>query len=107
MRVVVLGAAGQLGREAVRILSARGHAICAAVRRPPTPAFQGTVEVRLADTRNKADPRSAISGFDAAVNVIAAGTLRKNDVESTTSMAAVAAAEEAGIRRYIAMSAAM
>lgn len=107
MRVVVLGAAGQLGREAVHILSVRGHAVCATVRRPPTPAFHGAVEVRLADARNKTDLLSAIGGFDAAVNVIGGGTLRKNDVESTTSTVAVAAAEEVGIRRYIAMSAGM
>lgn len=107
MRVVVLGAAGQLGREVVRTLSARSHAVCAAVRRPPTPAFHGAVEVRLADARNKADLLLAISGFDAVVNVIGGGTLRKNDVASSTSAVAVAAAEETGIRRYIAMSAGM
>src|SRR5215472_17294794 len=107
MRIVVLGAAGQLGREVVRILSARGHVICAAVRRPPVPAFERSVEIRLADARNKAELRAAMSGFDAVVNVFGGGTLRKNDVASTTSRIAVAAAEEVGVRRYIAMSAGM
>src|SRR5215469_16137941 len=107
MRVVILGAAGQLGREAVRILSERGHSVCAAVRRPPSPAFQRSVEVRLADARNSADLRSAIRGFDAVVNVIGGGTLRKNDVESTTSAVAVTAATEVGVDRYIAISAGM
>jgi uncharacterized protein YbjT (DUF2867 family) len=105
MRVVILGAAGQLGREAVRILSERGHLVCAAVRRPPSPAFQRFVEVRLADARNRADLRSAIGGFEAVVNVIGGSTLRKNDVASTTSALAVAAAEEVGVDRYIAISA--
>ena len=107
MRVVVLGAAGQLGRETIRMLSARGHAVCASVRRPPLPAFERSVEIHLADARNKADLRVAISGFDAVVNVIGGGTLRKNDVESTTSTVAVAAAEEVGVHRYIAISAGM
>src|SRR5215469_17583503 len=107
MRVLVLGGAGQLGRETVRTLWARGHAVCAAVRRPPVPAFQGSVGIRLADARNKADLRSAISGFDAVVNVIGGGTLRKNDVASTTSTVAIAAATELGVHRYIAMSAGM
>src|SRR5215472_1121004 len=107
MRVVVLGAAGQLGREVVRILFARGHVICAAVRRPPVPAFEREVEIRVADARNKAELRAAISGFDAVVNVIGGGTLRKNDVASTTSRIVVAAAEEVSARRYIAMSAGM
>jgi len=74
MRIVVLGAAGQLGRLAVRTLSARGHSICAAVRRPPVPTFEDSVEIRLADARNKADLRAAISRFDAVVNVIGGGT---------------------------------
>ena len=107
MRIVVLGAAGQLGREVVRILSARGHAVCAAVRRPPVPAFDREVEIQLVDARNKTELRAAISGFDAVVNVIGGGTLRKNDVASTTSRIAVASAEGVGVHRYIAMSAGM
>ena len=107
MRAVVLGAGGQLGREVVRVLAARGHAICAAVRRPPVPALGSSVEVRLADARNKAEIRAAISGFDAVVNVIGRGTLRRNDVASTTTAIAVPAAQEVGIQRYIAMSAGM
>ena len=107
MRIVVLGAAGQLGREAVRSLSARGHTVCAAVRRPPATAFERSVEIRLADALNKAELRAAMSGFGAVVNVIGGGTLRKNDVASTTSTVAVAAAEEIGVHRYIALSAGM
>jgi uncharacterized protein YbjT (DUF2867 family) len=107
MRVVVLGAAGQLGREVVRALVARRHAVCAAVRRPPVPALDSSVVVRLADARNKAEIRTAISGFDAVVNAIGAGTLRRNDVESTTTAIAVGAAQEVGVERYIAMSAGM
>ena len=107
MRVVVLGAAGQLGREVVRILAARGHAVCAAVRRPPVPALDRDVEIQLVDARNKTELRAAISGFDAVVNVIGGGTLRKNDVASTTSRIAVTAAEDVGVHRYIAMSAGM
>jgi len=107
MRVVVLGAAGQLDRETVHTLSARGHAVCTAVRRLPVPSFADSVELRLADARNRADLLTAISGFDAVVNVIGRGTLRKNDVASTTSTVAVAAAEHAGVHRYVAISAGM
>ena len=107
MRVVVLGGAGQLGREVVHALAKEDHNVCAAVRRQPDPAFDTSVEIRLADARNQAEIRSAISGFDAVVNVIGGGTLRRNDVASTTTAIAVAAAEEVGIQRYIAMSAGM
>jgi len=107
MRVVVLGAAGQLGRETVRTLSAHGHAFSAAVRRPPVSAFERTVEIRSADARNKADLCAAISGFDAVVNAIGGGKLKKNDVASTTTTIAVSAAEEVGVNRYITISAGM
>ena len=107
MRIAVLGAAGQLGRQVVRALVARDHAVCAVVRRPPVPALGGSVQVRLADARNKTEIRAAINGFDVVVNVIGAGNLRRNDVESTTTAFAVGAAQEAGVERYIAMSAGM
>ena len=107
MRVIVLGAAGQLGRELIRALAERERTICAAVRRPPIPGFGCSVELRVADARNKVEVHAAMSGFDTVVNVIGGGTLRRNDVASTTTAVAVAAALDAGIQRYIAMSAGM
>src|SRR6516225_988157 len=107
MRVVILGAAGQLGREVVRDLLARGHTVRAAVRRRPEPALPAPVEIRIADARNKSDICAAISGSDAVVNVIGGGTLRRNEVASSTSSVAVPAAQDAGVRRYFAMSAGM
>ena len=55
MRVVVLGAAGQLGREVVRALVACGHTVRAALRRPPDPALPSSVEIRIADARNESE----------------------------------------------------
>ena len=107
MRIVILGAGSQLGREVVRALVARGHTVCAAVRRSPDPAFDSMVEVRLADARNKADIRAALTGCDVVVNVIGGGTLRRNDVASTTTAVAAPVAQEVGVERYIAMSAGM
>jgi uncharacterized protein YbjT (DUF2867 family) len=107
MRVVVLGGAGQLGREVVRTLVARGHTVRAAVRRRPDPALPSSVEIRIADARNKSKTCAAISGFEAVVNVIGGGTLRRNDVASSTSAVAVPATQEVGVKRYIAISAGM
>jgi uncharacterized protein YbjT (DUF2867 family) len=98
---------GQLGREVVRALVARDRTVRAVVRRPPVPALDRSLEVWLADARNKADLRAALRGFDAVVNTIGAGTLRRNDMESTTTAIAVATAQEVGVPRYIAMSAGM
>lgn len=107
MHVVVLGAAGQLGREVVRTLAEREHTVSAAVRRPPVPGFGCAVEVRIADAQNKAEVRAAMSGSDTVINVIGGGTLRRNNVASTTTAVAIAAAQEVGIRRYFAVSAGM
>jgi putative NADH-flavin reductase len=107
MRIVVLGAGGQLGREVVATGLKRGHKLGAVVRRPPDPPFDSAVEVRWADARNEQEIHSAISGFDAVVNVIGGGTLRRNDVASSASAVVVPAVQAAGIKRYIAMSAAM
>ena len=107
MRIVVLGAAGQLGREVVGAFAARKYAVRAVVRRPPIPAFDGSVDVQIADAGKKVELRQALSGCDAVVNAIGAGTLRRNNVESTTTAIALAAAEELGIQRYVALSAGM
>lgn len=107
MRVAVLGAGGQLGREVVKALASRNYAVRAVVRRPPVPAFDNSIDMQIADAKNRAAVRQALCGCDAVVNAIGAGTLRRNNVESTTTLTAVAATEEAGIRRYIAMSAGM
>jgi putative NADH-flavin reductase len=107
MRIVVLGAGGQLGREVIVAGLKRGHKFGAVVRRPPDPPFDNAVEVRRADARNEQEIRSALSGFDAVVNVIGGGTLRRNDVASSASAVVVPAVQAAGIRRYIAMSAGM
>jgi uncharacterized protein YbjT (DUF2867 family) len=107
VRVVVLGAAGQLGREVVNALDPRAHTVVAVVRRPPVPAFASTVQVCHADARKNAELRATFRQHDVVVNAIGAGTLRRNDVESSTTAVAVAAAADAGVDRYLAMSAGM
>jgi len=78
------------------------------VRRPhPPPLDDLAVDVQIADARDKGEVRQALSDCEAVVNAIGGGTLRHNDVESTTTAIAVAAAEEIGVQRYIAMSAGM
>jgi putative NADH-flavin reductase len=107
MEIVVLGAGGRLGREIVAVLVKREQKVCAVVRRSPDPLFDSAVEVRLADAQSNQQIQSAISGFDAVVNVIGGGSLRRNNVASSATAVVVPAVETAGIKRYIAMSAGM
>jgi uncharacterized protein YbjT (DUF2867 family) len=96
-----------LGREVVRALETDGCEVVAAMRRPPTSPLGRAVEIRLTDAQKKAEVRAALAGCDAVVNAIGAGTLRRNVVESATTTVAVAAAQDVGIARYVAMSAGM
>ena len=107
MRVAVLGAGGQLGREVLTALMNHEFNVCAVVRRSPDPPFENAVEIRLADARSREQVLSAIGGSDAVVNVIGGGTLRRNNVASSASAIVVPVVEDAGIKRYIAMSAGM
>jgi putative NADH-flavin reductase len=107
MRVIVLGAAGLLGREVVREVGARGHEVTVFVRRPPTLAFDKGVRIETGDAHDLPSVSRVIEGHDAVVNAIGSGTLRYNDVESSTTAIAVNAARNLGVRRYIAMSAGM
>jgi uncharacterized protein YbjT (DUF2867 family) len=107
MRVIVLGANGQLGGEVIRQVAARSHKVTAFVRRPPNGLLDQTVEIRLGDARKREDLIAALPGHEVVVNAIGSGILRKNQVESNTTAVALAAAQQVGISRYIAMSAGM
>src|SRR5262252_940514 len=107
MRVVVLGAAGQLGRAVTHVLVECGHAVRGVARRVPVPALDSSVQLMIADARNKADMCTALTDCDVVVNAIGGRTLRRNDVESTTTAIAVAATQEVHVARYFAMSAGM
>lgn len=107
MQVLVLGAAGQLGRTSVHVFVERGYCVRALVRRMPAPALDASAQLVIADARNKANVCDAVAGCDVVVNAIGAGTLRRSDLESTTTAIAVAASQEAHVERYFAMSAGM
>jgi uncharacterized protein YbjT (DUF2867 family) len=107
MRVVVLGAGGQLGREVIGALVAHGRPVVAVVRRPLVPPFPSAVHVHHANVRDKPAIGAVLRPEDVIVNVIGSGTLRPNDVESSTTAVAVTAAQDVGVHRYIAMSAGM
>jgi uncharacterized protein YbjT (DUF2867 family) len=104
MNVLVLGAAGQLGRAVTLELSRAGHQVRAFVRREPDPPFPGQMDVNIGDAADPAAVRDAASAQDAVVNTIGAGTLRRSHVESTTTGSVIGALD--GFRgRYVAVSA--
>jgi hypothetical protein len=66
-----------------------------------------SIDLYLADARQKPEICRALAGCAVVVKAIGAGTLRGNNVESTTTAIAIAAAEELVVESYIAMSAGM
>ena len=61
----------------------------------------------MGDARKREDLIAALPGHEVVINAIGSGSLRKSDVESSTTAVAVATAQQLGISRYIAMSAGM
>ena len=95
MRILITGARGFIGRHLAAALSARGHSIVAAGR----PRF---------DFERPQDWTSALRGVDAVVN--AAGVLRAPSerfeaIHHSGPRALFAAAEAAGVRRVVQVSA--
>ena len=105
-RVAVLGAAGDLGREVVRRLVDRGNEVNAFVRRPSL-LKSVCVQEFIGDARDAEAVQAALAGTHAVVDVVGAGTLRRNDLESTVIANVVAGMQQLRIKRLIAMSAGM
>jgi uncharacterized protein YbjT (DUF2867 family) len=104
VNVLVLGAAGELGRAAALQLSHTGHRVRGFVRRESDLQIQGAADVVVGDATDKAAVRAAASAQTAVVNAIGAGTLRRNTIESVTTGSVVAALNGFS-GRYVAVSA--
>ncbi|MEQ1711931.1 MAG: complex I NDUFA9 subunit family protein, partial [Hyphomicrobium sp.] len=111
----VFGGSGFVGRYTVRILASRGWRVRAAVRRPdlaghlqPMGAV-GQIHAVQANLRFPASLRAAVEGADIAINCVGvlASTGRQtfDAVHVAGARAAAKAAREAGVRRFIHVSA--
>ena len=67
MKLVVLGAGGGLGRNAIDAALAAGHEVRAFVRDPAKLALPGAVTVLTGDARRADDVGRALAGTDAAL----------------------------------------
>jgi len=109
MRVLVLGAGGQLGRAVVESLLRRNLSVAVFLRNPSFSQVPQHVAAFGGDARNENDVLRALTAtnLDAVVNVISAGTLKENTVESDATAAILKALRRTPIKRYVGMSAAM
>jgi nucleoside-diphosphate-sugar epimerase len=111
-RVLVTGASGFLGRATVNTLAQRGHAVRAAVRRPPEPALPAGVEVtQHPDLSHSSDWRPLLADVDHVIHLagiahvgrgIAPELYDRVNRQATEELAAAAAA--AGVRHFVFVS---
>jgi NADH dehydrogenase len=114
MNVMVTGATGFVGREVLRQLLTRGHAVRIVVRNPAAAAARDAaarfgVELRRGDVVKDASLADAVRGVDAVIHLVGIiGEIGQNTFENAHVHATnhvVRAATAAGARRYVQMSA--
>jgi uncharacterized protein YbjT (DUF2867 family) len=107
--VTVLGASGRTGRAVMRLLVARGFSVRAGVRNDRRRATLSGVPTVIADlARDPAELVGVFSGSDTVINCAAANTLDPAAltlIDRDGAIGAIHAAERAGVRRYLQVSA--
>jgi uncharacterized protein YbjT (DUF2867 family) len=110
MKVLVTGGTGFVGPAVVRALLDAGHTVRVLEREPGKAAQAGLegVEAVPGDMADAAGLRSAVDGQDAVVHLVAIITGKPEEFEQVMTRGTeslVSAAERAGVRRFVLMSA--
>lgn len=113
MRVFVTGGSGFVGRQVIQELQQRGHTAVALVRPGSEKKFSGMqgLELALGDVNQTQGLAEAMQGCAAVIHLVGiirefprrGITFQKLHLEATAKV--LAAAQQAGIRRYLHMSA--
>ncbi|MEU5402676.1 NAD(P)H-binding protein [Streptomyces sp. NPDC005963] len=113
MRIVIAGGHGQIALRLERLLSAGGHEVAGIIRNPDHSADlrdAGAEPVVLdLESASVAEVTEVLKGADAAVFAAGAGpgsgVARKDTVDRAAAVLFADAAEQAGVRRYLIVSA--
>lgn len=109
MRLAVFGATGGVGTQLVRFALEQGHTVTAVVRDPARfrlpaqEALQVVTVPELADTERVV---AAVSGADAVLSAIGPGSFKDVGAAAAPTRHLLAALREAGIERFVSVSAA-
>jgi putative NADH-flavin reductase len=104
MRLLILGATGGIGLEAVRQAAERGHAVTALVRSPESlHAFSGRIEIITGNLLNPSELEAAIRGHDAVLSAFGPrSTVERN--RRQFALALTSAMLGARVRRLLVVS---
>jgi NADH dehydrogenase len=110
VKILVTGATGFIGRRVVHALRAEGREVRALVRRPEraTQLAAWGVELAAGDVTDPPTLRAALEGCTHIVHLVAILTGSPDDFERVMTQGTrnlVAAAKEAGVERFVLMSA--
>ena len=102
MKVLVLGAAGGVGREAVAQAAAAGHEVTAFVRNPDAYTPPPGARVAVGDAHDEASVRAALAGQDAVLVCLNTHAgLAKSDELTRMAEVISAAMRAEGVRRIV------
>jgi len=105
MRILIVGATGALGQEAVARGLARGHEVAALVRESGRAAFPDTVEVVPGDVLDRSSMIGAVRGRDAVICALGTPSPRRATTlleEGTRNI--LAAMDEERVRRFVCVT---
>lgn len=104
MMIVILGAAGGVGRHAVRLAAERGHEVRALARRPhDIPVTTGVTPV-AADVRDGDAVADALVGADAVLWCVGVTRTSGGDVGRAALPQVVAGMRKHGVPRFVGVS---
>jgi putative NADH-flavin reductase len=103
MKVVIFGATGSVGSEAVKQALEQGHTVTAFARDPAKFEIKHEdLRVVQGDVLDLSSVENAVQGQDAVICVLGAG--RKGNVRSAGTRNIISAMEKTGVRRLICQS---
>lgn len=109
MRIVVIGASGRTGRLVVEQLIAKKHSVVGTIRSPRhmVGLVKAGAEAALIDldTSDFDDIVFALKGADAVVFAAGSAEGESSEIDRKGTLRTVRAAENAGVKRYVAISA--
>jgi uncharacterized protein YbjT (DUF2867 family) len=106
MRITVFGATGGIGGHVVRQALEAGHKVTAVVRSSYEVEHEALEVVRVPGLESAGPLREALDGAEAVVSGVGARSRKAGPVASRSTNSILAAMEEVGVRRFVAVSAA-